>query len=215
MIVSAVYNLTMPDTPLIKLGRLGSILGALSLACVLGVNSYYAYWGTVYSQATRYYLQNDPMTALRANLMAIEVYPLDFWPRNQLILSMSAVWEAYSDVLIVIPEADFEEIPGKLIITLESMDDVYALAASAIPHNAAILYRRAEFLMNTGQASSPECVQLMNTLRDKVQLRPETWAILAWHAVLTEDEDQFNQSILTLLNTPGGEELALRQGFVE
>lgn len=147
------------------------------------------------------YIVANPLIALKANINALEIYPLDPWIRLQGMLSLRAVLQRYR---------------GHVDLSVSAADRMFERSQSAIPDQPGVLLARAEYLLNSGRYVERDLIEdLFARLRRVAPHYPQASALETVYAVLIGDEGRATRLAAATLAKPGGAGAFAQMGFVK
>ena len=151
----------------------GVAVGLLA-AGFLGVKS------DMYMNAMKAWMPTDPILALRLNVNAYETYPLQAWPRRQVMLSLNSL----------LSRADGNE-DLDVILKPDAADILYEIGKTAAPNDPNVLFARGSYLLRTGRWSeSGEADQILSVMKGNASRLPATWVMEMAYAVFTQDMER-------------------------
>lgn len=92
----------------------------------------------------------------------------------------------------------------KVKVLPQAADLIYRIAKTASPMHQAVMVSRATYLLNTGRwKGNSEITELVNALRAKAKMYPETWMVLAYYNGRIGDQAAAAQSLVRGLQIGG------------
>lgn len=129
----------------------------------------------------------DPLQAFGAIKAAYETMPLDARIRMQFIMSLEQL-----------------RLREKTKIEPIAADLIYNIAKTASPMHQAVMSSRAMYLLNSGRwRESGEIKVLVDAMRSKAKLYPETWMISAYYHGMSGNPAIAAQSLVKGLQVGG------------
>lgn len=112
----------------------------------------------------------NPLYAFKANMAAHDKYPLPYFTRFHMALSLA-------------------NLTRRQPVAIQDLaaDRVYQISRSASPHSPAVLLARAEYLLAAGRDTGPEIDTLLQRLKRQARIQPGTWITEAVYAIRRGD----------------------------
>lgn len=181
--------------------RLGAGLAGLA-AIPLAVSMFlFAAASVEIGRVHRGLVSGQSLTALQANIRAIDLYPYSAWPRLQVSLTLRTVLATHGE---------------RVQLGVGAADRFHEWAMTAAPRHPGVLLTRVEYLLNSGRwrDKPDEMNALFDRLREVGPHYPQGFALEAVYAGFTNDDSRAERAVMTALSLPMGAETFERMGML-
>lgn len=151
---------------------------ALSVKAQLGERHY---------AQTQLWSRTDPLQAFLAIKAAHDAMPLDARFRMQYVMTLEHLRSS----------------GAKVRLDKEAADRIFDIASSASPAHPAVMVARASYMLNSERWNEPQVKELVERLKAKASLYPESWMVVAFYNGKKGDHAQAASALVKGL-TAGG-----------